>query len=158
MEIIPAEIENVIASLAETPDRIASLTKGFDGARLRFRPDEDTWSVNDILAHLRSCADVWGKTIETMLAEDHPTFRHLSPRTYIKKTNYLDLAFSESFQAYVQQRSQLLNRLKNLAVEDWARSATVEGRKYTQYTVLSQAQRIASHEHEHLEQIESLLK
>ena len=61
--------------------------------RLQYRIDKKAWSVNDILAHLRSCADVWGGSIEAMLAQDKPTLPYRHPRQWIKKTNYPNLLF-----------------------------------------------------------------
>jgi hypothetical protein len=122
---------------------------------LHFKPDEKSWSANDILAHLRACADVWGKSIMAMLAEDHPTLRYVSPRSWIRKTDYPELAFHASFQAFTQQRNELLKALKPLTNEDWSRAAMINGREQT---VFSYAQRITQHENEHYEQIEALLK
>jgi hypothetical protein len=78
MKASPDEIGKVLKLLAKTPRRIASMSKGVENARLHFRPGEKVWSANDVLAHLRSCADVWGKSITAMLAQDHPTLRYLS--------------------------------------------------------------------------------
>jgi len=50
-------IEQVLALLTETPRRIAALTKGLTAAELHASPNETVSSVNDVLAHLRSCAD-----------------------------------------------------------------------------------------------------
>ena len=46
------------------------------------------WSATEILAHLRSCADVWGDCIAAILAEDRPTLRAINPTTWIDRTNY----------------------------------------------------------------------
>src|SRR5688572_26379041 len=51
--------EQALALLAETPRRIAELTAGVAATRLRTRPAAEDWSANEVLAHLRSCADVW---------------------------------------------------------------------------------------------------
>jgi hypothetical protein len=158
MDIPSADIDQVLALLAETPQRLAVLAGEYTPTQLQTAPDQDTWSANAILAHLRSCADVWGKSIQTMLAEDNPTLRYVSPRTWIRKTKYLDQAFHPSFQAFAQQRAELLAALNGLAAEDWARAAiftgTVKGRSQT---VFSYARRIVEHEHPHLDQIESVL-
>src|SRR5215210_5613381 len=98
MDIPAAGIEQILALLAETPRRMAVLTSGFEQAQLHAAPDHDTWSVHAILAHLRSCADVWGKSILAMIAEDNPTLRYISPRTWMRKTDYLEQAFHVSFQ------------------------------------------------------------
>jgi len=90
-----------------------------------------------------------------MLTQDHPTLRYISPRSYIKKTNYLELAFAESFQAYKKQRNELLNALKELSLEDWSRSAIIKDRLET---VFSYTLYLTQHETAHCEQIEELLK
>ncbi|HKP52209.1 MAG TPA: DinB family protein [Chloroflexia bacterium] len=155
MEATSAEIERFLKLLEETPRRIASASIGLESALMHLKADKKAWSANDVLAHLRSCADVWGESIQEMLAKVNPTLPHLSPRQWIKKTEYPGLAFRESFQAFANQRNELLSTLRDLRFEDWSRSAMFQGRKHT---VFSQARRMAKHENEHCEQIEALLK
>ncbi|MGH2486961.1 MAG: hypothetical protein ACRDHE_13205, partial [Ktedonobacterales bacterium] len=50
-------IEQVLILLAETPPRLAGLTASLAPAQLRTIPSPDEWSANDVLAHLRACAD-----------------------------------------------------------------------------------------------------
>jgi len=49
------------------------------------------WSASDVLAHLRSCADVWGGYMMRILAEDRPTVHAVNPTTWIRQTDYPDL-------------------------------------------------------------------
>ena len=147
-------IEQVLTLLAETPARIEALTAGLPPARLRAAPSQDEWSANDVLAHLRACADVWGGCIATMLAEDAPTLRAVNPRAWIKKTDYPDLEFQPSLRAFAAQRAELLAVLEPLPREAWSRMATVTGAgKPLKLTVLSYAQRMARHERPHVKQI-----
>ena len=153
-----ADIETILTLLAATPQRLASMTSGLDKARLHVKPDNDAWSVHDILAHLRACADGWGHSILAMLAQDHPTLSYVSPRTWIRKTDYHAQEYHLSLQAFANQRNDLLRSLIPLAIEGWSRGATFTGTvKGREQTVLSCAQRIAEHETHHLEQIESIL-
>jgi hypothetical protein len=149
----------VLEALAAAPERIASLSAGFDDAHLRCAPDADTWSANDMLAHLRACSDMWGKGIVAMLTQDRPTLRYVSPRTWIRKTDYLEQGFHHSLRAFAAQRTQLLALLQPLAPEAWSRGAvftgTVRGREQT---VFSYARRIVDHEAQHLEQLEELMR
>lgn len=159
MDIAPEEIETVLKSLADTPHWIASASKGLPAAQLHFNLDQETWSANDILAHLRACADVWGRGILAMLGQDHPRLRYVSPRTWIRKTDYLQQEFGASLLAFTQQRYQLLKVLQVLTYQDWLRGATFTGTtRGREQTVYSYARRIAQHEHEHCEQIEAILK
>lgn len=159
MNITSDEIEKVLKLLAKTPRRIASLSNGLDDSRLNFKPDEETWSANDILAHLRACADIRGKSIMAMLSQEHPTLRHISPRTWMKKTDYPKQDFHVSFEAFTKQRNELLKSLKSLKNKDWSRGATFTAiTRGREQTVFSYANIIAQHEHEHCNQIEALLK
>lgn len=54
MKATPAETEKYLCILAETPEHIAHATRGLEEARLQFKTEGKSWSVNDILAHLRS--------------------------------------------------------------------------------------------------------
>jgi len=93
-----------------------------------------------------------------MLNQESPKLRYVSPRTWIRKTDYPNQGFHDSFRAFSQQRSDLLRVLKSLPPEGWARGATftgtVTGRKQT---VFSYALRLADHETLHLGQIERVL-
>jgi hypothetical protein len=90
----------IVELLTTTPQRIASATRGLSGGELNWRATADSWSVNEILAHLRCCADVCGESIMKILKQDDPTFRYVSPRGWIRKTNYLELEFNASFFAF----------------------------------------------------------
>jgi DinB family protein len=151
-------IEQALSMLAEAPRRIAALTARVEPARLGAPPNEGEWSANDVLAHLRACADVWGGSIVTMVREDHPTIRAISPRTWIHDTDYPDRAFGPSLQAYTSQRSELLALLKTLPPKDWARGGTFTGAgRLLERTVLSEASAIAVHERPHVKQIERVV-
>ena len=151
-------IEEVLSLLAETPTRIAALTDGLTPAQVRTAPGPDEWSANDMLAHLRSCADMWDGYMMTILAEDRPTIRVVNPRAWIKQTDYLELEFSPSLRAFTTQRAALLAILEPLPQEGWARTATVTGAgSPLQKTVLDYAERMARHERPHIRQIERIV-
>jgi hypothetical protein len=154
-----SDTEHLLELLAATPHRLAAISHSLDDARLSFKPDESAWSANDILAHLRACADVWGKSILAMIAQDQPTLRYVSPRTWMRKTNYPEQDFHPSLHAFSQQRRELVQALQALAPADWSRgatfTATTRGREQT---ILRYVQRITDHEHEHVQQLEALLK
>ncbi|MEJ7763434.1 MAG: DinB family protein [Thermomicrobiales bacterium] len=144
--------------LAETPPRIAALTAGLAPAQLHTAPDHDEWSANDVLAHLRACADVWGDCIAAMIAEDTPTLRAVNPTTWIKQTDYPELEFGPSLRSFATQRADLLALLEPLPPEGWARAATVTGAgKVLERTVLSYARWLATHERPHVKQVERIV-
>ena len=56
-------IEQILTMLAAAPSRLADLTEGLPPAQLLAPPEPGEWSARDVLAHLRACADMWGKYI-----------------------------------------------------------------------------------------------
>lgn len=150
----PLTIDQILTRLEEQPEAIAALSADLPRARLH-RPRRDgEWSVNDVLAHLRSCADTWGKYIAIIIAEDHPTIRAMNPTTWIKSTNYPELEFAPSFRAFRKQRAELLAVLRPLPKAAWSRTATVTGAgRPRERTVLEYAQWLANHERSHVKHI-----
>jgi hypothetical protein len=111
-----------------------------------------------VLAHLRACADMWGKYIALILSEDRPTFKAVNPTSWIKQTDYLEQAFYPSLQAFIAQRAELLAVLQPLPPAAWSRTATVTGAgKPRERTVRTYAQWLANHEQSHIKQIERII-
>src|SRR4051812_14325582 len=145
-------------ALEDMPRYLASATHGLADAQLHARPSADAWSANEILAHLRACADVWGGSITAMIERDHPTLRYASPRTWIRRTRYPELPFEGSLQAFVAQRAALVQTLASLTIDDWSRGAACTGTtRGRAQTILSYVRRIVDHEREHRAQIEATL-
>jgi hypothetical protein len=145
--------------LESAPERIATATGGATPEQLQMSPEQGAWSANQVLAHLRSCADVWGACIGRILAEDHPTIQTVHPNTWIKQTNYPDHEFHDSLISFTQQRSELLEILEQLPPDSWTRGATVIGTgKPREHTVFMFARRMALHECEHFGQIERVIQ
>jgi len=152
-------MEQILAILTQTPDRLIELTAGLSGSQLRDAPEPGEWSVTEVLAHLRSCADVWGDAIEAIVITDHPTIRALNPTSWIKTTDYREIGFGPSLQAFTRQRDRLLALLGQLPKEGWSRSATVlGGGNPFELTVHSYANRLARHERSHWRQVAKTVK
>ena len=118
-------IDEIMAILPATPPTIARLADGLTAAELRAVTAPDAWSINDILAHLRACHDVLGGNMLRILTEDHPAWRRLSPRAWMRKTDYPDWEFAPAFEAFERQRADLLGVLRPLGPAAWDRTATV---------------------------------
>ena len=150
--------EQALSLLAATPRRLEALTAGVSAAQLRVAPSPGEWSVNDVLAHLRACADVWGGNMVRMLAEDRPALRGMDPRRWMAQTNYPELEFAPSLAEFVVQRADLLALVEPLPPTGWSRTAAVTawGQLY-EPTVLQYAERLVIHERPHLRQIEKII-
>jgi hypothetical protein len=155
---MPLSIEQTLMLLATAPKRLVELTSELPPERLQAAPGEDEWSAIEVLTHLRSCADVWGGGIARILAEERPTIRAVSPRSWVKQAEYRRQDFRSSLRAFTEQRGDLLAILEPLPPERWACSAIVKrGRAILEWSVFDYAERLANHESIHLEQIERLV-
>lgn len=151
--------QQVLTQLAETPSRLATLTTDLTQTQLHAASNPDEWSANAVLAHLRACADVWGNCIAAMLAEDMPTLRAVHPSTWIKQTDYLELAFRPSLDAFTRQRADLMAVLEPLPPTGWLRTATVTGAgSVLERNVLFYGRWLAGHERVHVKQIGRIAK
>ncbi|NLE51083.1 MAG: DinB family protein [Chloroflexi bacterium] len=152
-------INTILSRLAEYPQRIHAVTADLSEAKLHTHPAPDEWSANDVLAHVRACADVWGSYIARILSEDRPAIKAVSPRRYIDQTDYLEQEFKPSLQAFTAQRAKLLEVLQALAPEGWERQAIVTGvGKPIVRTVHTYSDRLTRHEREHVHQIEQIVE
>jgi hypothetical protein len=156
MAATPLPVEAILEILVQGPPWIAGATRGIADEILIQRPEPEEWSVVELLAHLRASADVRGdQRIEQMLAEDEPTIRTMSPRSWPLISSYVELPFSESLAAFTAQRERLLRRLRSLNPDAWQRGATLTGLGTRRYeTVHSEAEALARHEESHVMQIE----
>ena len=151
---IESETQTVLVVLSETPKQIARIARGRSHQQLHRKPEANAWSAQEIVAHLRACADVWGGSIDRMLAEDHPTIRYVSPRSWIRKTDYLQQNFRDSLRAFSHRRATFVETLSRLDAMGWSRRATFTATTLgREATVLSYATRIADHEVRHLGQL-----
>jgi hypothetical protein len=154
----PLTVDQVLMQLKAQPEAISALIADLPRARLHRQPSPGAWSVNDVLAHLRSCSDMWGRYIAMIIAEDRPTIRAMNPTTWIKSTNYPELDFAPSFRAFVKQRAELLALLGPLPKAAWSRTATVTGAgRPRERTVLEYAQWLANHERSHVKHIARII-
>ena len=152
-------IDEVLTVLEEDPRRMTALTAGLSRTRLHKTPVLGEWTVNDVLAHLRSCCDARGEFMRSMLAEQRPTLRAIDPRTLLEQTDYRELEFGPSFRSFVGQRARLLAFLTVLPRKSWSRTAVVTGGgPARERAVLFYARWLAHHERAHVNRLARTLR
>jgi len=155
MEATPANIQEILTTLSNTPRQLSFLMARLDDSHLYTVPGEKTWSAAEVLAHLRASADVWTFSIYAMLTEERPILPDINERKWAKVTSYARIPIALSLQAFTFQREELMRVLRVLPLEGWERAAlTLESER----TVFTQARRMALHEQDHIEQLRQLKK
>lgn len=154
---VSGEPKELTRELARVPKLIAGILEGHDEARLTWRPDDKTWSASDLLAHLRSSAEIRGKWITAMLDRDNPTFRAVSPRSAFRK--YVDRDVHVSLKEFAQERAALVARLRSLDDAGWRRTLTFTGAapRSSNPSVTACAWGLVQHEVDHLDQFRTVL-
>ncbi len=144
--------------LDDVPKRIADIVAPLSSEHQLLPPAVGEWSANDVLAHIRCSADVWGGCIERILREERPAWRRVSPRSWKMLASYRAMGFEESFEAYRVQREALVAVLQGLAPGDWERVALVnEGSRVREWSVRRYVEALAQHEGVHLGQFEEIV-
>jgi DinB family protein len=153
-------VDEIMSILRTTVPRLEALTDGLPPERLHASPGPDVWSANDNLAHLRASHDVLGGSILRILREDAPAWRRLSPRAWMRKTDYPSWAFGDAFAAFRQQRAELLAVLDPLPLAWWDRTARVTEPTgdVRDRTARFYGDWLAGHERDHVEQVTELLE
>jgi hypothetical protein len=150
-------VDQVIGLLEATAPRIDELTAGLKPTQLQL-PSEGDWSANDVLAHLRACADVWGGCMISII-EGENALRAVNPLTWIEKTDYRSLDFTRSLRSFARQRAELLDALRPAPRADWLRTVTVTGAGAPlKRDALFYGRWMAGHERAHLKQIAKMAR
>ncbi len=142
--------------LERAPARIAAATGGGSAHDLLEALEPGGWSARDILGHIRACDRTWGGYILRILDDDHPTFRAESPRSTIRRTDFLDQPFAASLAAFADDRARLMARLRGVDAAAFARTAAVKipARGMEERSAHYYLDRLAAHEEEHVRQVE----
>ena len=150
----PAEAEKYLTMLEDFAAFLKEVTARFNEDQQHWSPGQRDWSMIEVLAHLRACAEIWTHSIYAMLAEAQPTLPPLDERRWAKTRRYTDASYAANVQVFTLERAALLNVLRRLPEAGWIRAGQIEGRSHT---VFSQTRRMALHEVEHRQQIEALM-
>ena len=153
--MIEDEHTRTLELLRDAPRRIAAATDGIGDDRLDLRTVDEPWSVNDVLAHVRSAADVRDRFIRRLAIEERASIPYISARSELARTDYLERSFAANLAAYTAKRAELVDFLESLSPEDWGRGALMRDRPET---VATYAGYLADHDTAHCEQIEALLR
>lgn len=151
-------IDEIMEILRTTVTQLQELTAGVAQERLHRAPAPDSWSVNDVLVHLRTVQYVLGGNIMRIMREDHPAWK--GAPGWKKETEYREVKFEPALDAFRAERAELLAVLEPLPPEAWERTATVTvpPNKTYERSAHFYGDWMAPHERSHLKHINRILK
>jgi hypothetical protein len=122
--------------------------------RLDAVPEPGGWARTKSSHTSARTANVWAGNIARILADDYPTFAGVSPRTWMKWTDYPDRLFGEALRAFAAQREELIGTLEALTPDGWGHSVAVTlCDERNKRTLRSCASQFEKHERGHVRQI-----
>jgi hypothetical protein len=151
--------EEIVAILRTSVPDLRAITDPLSDAQLDYAASDDDWSIRYIVAHLHSSEDVLGTQMMRIIAEDKPAWKRLSPREFIRKTDYPDWDVSRALEAIDDHRTKLLSVVEPLPQAGWTRVAVVTDApgKVVDHTLRFYGNWLADHERGHLDQIREIV-
>jgi hypothetical protein len=140
-------VADIRTGLTELPKAVEELMAGVADQRLRFHPNETTWSAIEYLGHLRDLMAYHRHIIEQALTKRCPQLEAVDPDASVASGGYAEASFRDLFGQFdrrVERLCALLDRVREqdlgltvraadgntLGISLIARSALHEGRHH----------------------------
>lgn len=145
----------IINALRNAPAVILPLVREVPAEVLKRRPQPRKWSAHEHACHLAEVHPIFFSRLEQMLNETRPRIVAYNPDEAMEEGALLKIELNEAMERFVRERARLVERLRQLADEDWQRTA--EHEEYSHYSVLIMFRHLALHDMLHAYRIEELL-
>lgn len=114
----------LIAALHAAPALMHHLTRITPSGQWTLRPAPGEWALNEILCHLRDVdTEVNLPRIKAVLSGQNPIVAGQNTDPWAEERRYLEQDGLAAFREFVSARARLVEKLKSLSSEEWARPA-----------------------------------
>ena len=148
--------QDVLSVLAETPNRLHSLTRGLSDSQLRTRPAPERWSLMEQLAHLSDVEIAVGFRVRTILGSpDGVAIAAFDQDRWQQAMGYNDRELESTLKAFNAARENNLRLYRSLDESAWNKYGihAERGRESARDVVFLNA----GHDLNHLRQMEAIL-
>ena len=145
----------VIEALERAPLVVVPLVREVPPELRKRRPAPRKWSAHEHACHLAVVHGLFFDRLEQFLDSPAPVITPYDPGQQDPDDALLKLDLQASLQKYVDDRVQLVERVRTLSVADWNRTA--EHGEYSHYSVFIMFRHLALHDFFHAYRIEELL-
>lgn len=142
----------IIEALKTMPDEVQAAIAGLPESVLRYRPSESEWSIKEVVGHLRDGAEVWGRRLYQVWAQNDPMFVPYDQDVRVKERGYQDSSPAEVIAEMRKFRLETVELLEHAV--DWSRLGQWPGVGRRSLKQLAEA--LVAAERDHLDQIKSL--
>ena len=145
----------LVDALERAPSVVIPLVRQASAEIVKRRPAPGEWSIHENACHLAEVHPLFFRRLDLMLAEDDPRIISYDPGRDDPDDALLKLDLDDSMRRFTQDRAQLVERLRALSPNDWARTARHE--EYNSYSIFTMFRHLALHDFHHAYRIEELL-
>jgi DinB family protein len=145
----------LVAALERAPAVVIPLVRQASLEIVKRRPAPGEWSIHENACHLAEVHPLFFRRLDLMLAEHDPAIVSYDPGRDDPDDALLKLDLDDSLRRFVDDRAQLVGRLRTLRPADWARTARHE--EYNSYSIFTMFRHLALHDFHHAYAIEELL-
>src|SRR5262245_11212357 len=149
------DINSLITVIENTPSIIVPMVWEIPQPLLKRRPAPGVWSAHEHACHLPTVHPLFFSRLDLMLRETNPVIKPYFPHVDDAEDALLKIDLDEALARFTADRAQLVERLRGLSAQDWARTARHE--EYSHYSVFIMFRHLALHDLSHAYQIEELL-
>ena len=142
----------LIDTLSATPETLAGLLRGVSPAQARSAVGGDeSWSVVEVLCHLRDAEEINLGRVRAMLDENNPEIAGFDQLALAREHNYREAEPLTALADFTRLRAEYIAVLAALAPPDWERPA--RHKEFGTITIVAQALHRTSHDAIHCAQI-----
>jgi hypothetical protein len=155
--VTEAEIKYRLDEAEKGPKKLAAAVSGLSDKVLRYRPAPDKWCILEIIGHLADIEIVYGYRMRQMIADEKPVIAPMDQDQWAKNLGYMEASPAELLAQFGVNRHHNLRLLRRLKPDDLNKSAWHPERNEN-VDLADMVQRLATHDANHIEQIERLKK
>lgn len=145
----------IIESLERAPSIVIPLVRQAAPEILKRRPLSGKWSIHEHACHLADVHGLFFQRLDMMLSDDNPAVRSYDPGSDDPDDRLLHIDLDDALGRFEHDRRRLVERLRQLAPPDWARTARHD--EYNSYSVFTMFRHVALHDFLHAYRIEELV-
>ena len=145
----------LVDALERAPAVVIPLVRQASAEIVKRRPAPGEWSIHENACHLAEVHPLFFRRLDLMLAENDPQIISYDPGRDDPDDALLKLDLDDSMRRFAQDRAKLVERLRALSPNDWARTARHE--EYNSYSIFTMFRHLALHDFHHAYRIEELL-
>ena len=150
-----AELQNLIAFLAETPTVVRQLISELSTDEARQRPAANEFSALEQACHLRDIErEGYAVRLRRLLSEDEPVLPDIDGGKLARERDYQSQAFAAALEAFAQARSENMALIKTLSPDQLQLGGMLES--VGRVTIRRLLELMRAHDEEHCAELQSL--